>query len=440
MKSKLKKQKGITLVALVITIIVLLILAMVSIKIAMDGGLTKKASEATSQHTIAAQKEAIQTGYAAYQVELAKNSKTATLTIEGNPAIETTTDGWKITFDTNSYKLYQNGNVELLNAGNGQTGTDTDVPTEDLAYLRKELLGEDGTGKQIDEIGVYNGSGGAYIDSIEFYNEQIKSLTKTETNKLLIEYNNSIFKLEISIKQWQTTNLNYVSSKYIQSGREGQKIEYSYDGTEENKKEWTILYDYGDSVEIISPDAIGSLNIGIDDAEAKGNNDFEKAVYSYNNAIDRINNYTASLVTNPNKISVRSVGSDPSNPNNRNTAKYTSEKLASWNCQYGGTYNYTIGKYEGGIPVTINGVMEVGENNCDRDLVRISTLGISSTDTTYWFASRFVNDRTDEIMFGVNNLNLSHAFYGIAFYSRGGIYAGSCTYAVRPIVKISMNS
>ena len=38
MKQKLKNtQKGITLVALVITIIVLLILAMVSIKIVMDG-------------------------------------------------------------------------------------------------------------------------------------------------------------------------------------------------------------------------------------------------------------------------------------------------------------------------------------------------------------------------------------------------------------------
>ena len=38
MKQKLKNtQKGITLVALVITIIVLLILAMVSIKIVLDG-------------------------------------------------------------------------------------------------------------------------------------------------------------------------------------------------------------------------------------------------------------------------------------------------------------------------------------------------------------------------------------------------------------------
>ena len=42
MKEKFKNNKGITLVALVITIIVLLILAMVSIKIAIDGGLITK--------------------------------------------------------------------------------------------------------------------------------------------------------------------------------------------------------------------------------------------------------------------------------------------------------------------------------------------------------------------------------------------------------------
>ena len=41
----MKKQEGITLVALVITIIVLLILAMVSIKIALSGGLIEKTKE-----------------------------------------------------------------------------------------------------------------------------------------------------------------------------------------------------------------------------------------------------------------------------------------------------------------------------------------------------------------------------------------------------------
>ena len=51
MKEKQKNtQRGITLIALVITIIVLLILAMVSIKIALDGGLIEKTKEAVGIH------------------------------------------------------------------------------------------------------------------------------------------------------------------------------------------------------------------------------------------------------------------------------------------------------------------------------------------------------------------------------------------------------
>ena len=51
---KRNTQRGITLVALVITIIVLLILAIVSIRIVMDGGLITRASKATDTHTIEA--------------------------------------------------------------------------------------------------------------------------------------------------------------------------------------------------------------------------------------------------------------------------------------------------------------------------------------------------------------------------------------------------
>lgn len=45
----MKNQKGITLVALVVTIVVLLILAAVSINIAFNGGIFNLASEATKK-------------------------------------------------------------------------------------------------------------------------------------------------------------------------------------------------------------------------------------------------------------------------------------------------------------------------------------------------------------------------------------------------------
>ena len=116
----MKKQKGITLVALVITIIVLLILAMVSIKIVMDGGLIQKAKDATDTHTIGAEKEAIAIGYAAYQIDLAKKGP-ATLQVEGRSSITPAADGgWDIAFKVNSYHLDKNGNITK---GNGSTTT-----------------------------------------------------------------------------------------------------------------------------------------------------------------------------------------------------------------------------------------------------------------------------------------------------------------------------
>ena len=53
----MKAQKGITLVALVITIIVLLILAMVSISIVYNQGLIQKSKEAVETHNEKAKEE-----------------------------------------------------------------------------------------------------------------------------------------------------------------------------------------------------------------------------------------------------------------------------------------------------------------------------------------------------------------------------------------------
>ena len=57
----MKTQKGITLVALVITIAIMLILAGVTISVSLKGGLFSKANEATSQMQIEAEKEELLT-------------------------------------------------------------------------------------------------------------------------------------------------------------------------------------------------------------------------------------------------------------------------------------------------------------------------------------------------------------------------------------------
>lgn len=59
----MKAQKGITLVALVITIIVLLILAMVSISIVANNNIMERANTAGTKHNEAAQNELNELNY-----------------------------------------------------------------------------------------------------------------------------------------------------------------------------------------------------------------------------------------------------------------------------------------------------------------------------------------------------------------------------------------
>ena len=62
-KQKLKQSRGITLVALIITIIVLLILAMVSIRLVMNGGIIDRAEKGTKAYTEAEVQEQIKLAY-----------------------------------------------------------------------------------------------------------------------------------------------------------------------------------------------------------------------------------------------------------------------------------------------------------------------------------------------------------------------------------------
>ena len=408
---KRNTQRGITLVALIITIIVLLILAMVSIKIAIDGGLITKAKDAKDTHTIGTEKETISLAYGTYQIENVKkkNSYTMQKALDDQGATEIATvsgEDWNIKFTKtgNEYKLAKNGTI----TGITDTG-ETNVPTEDLAYLIKELIGENG--KIITEIAEYSGSS-QDVYNINFNNKKIHFITRTAYCSYAIEYNNNMYNLVLTFKNEPTTqSVDYIMTSTGIQEKEGKKVDYSYDGTEANKKEWTVLYDNGDTLEIISPEAIGSLTLGTNDTEAQGNNDFEKAVYSYNHAIDRINNYTASLVTNLNKISVRSVGSNPSNPNSRNTEKYMS-------------------------------IIEEADNNRNQDLLKMYNLGILYPESGYWLASRFVEKEKDVSNMGVCYTCNNNTYNSIVwYYSNSNSSTGySLTRPVRPVVKVNASS
>ena len=436
MKSKLEKQKGITLVALVITIIVLLILAMVSIKIAIDGGLITKAKDATDTHAIGAEEEAITTGYASYQIDLA-NNKPASLRVK-DAKTEPTSEGWKVTFYATT------GNVYTINNKGEITGPTKEEKTEDDIAMEKYVLGDNLQGQamgnlMIDGYGInfkqLNGKDVAFLTNASYITEKY-----TIDIASYLKYNNKVYRIQLDrldgrpdYKAYKTKSV----TKVYDIPENVETIKYSYDGTKENEKDWTVLYkdETAKTAEILSPEAIGTLKLGTEDAKAQGSNYWEKAVYSYNHAIERLNNYTASLVTNPNKISVRSVGSNPSNPNYRNTTKYTSETIKDWNC--------SLGNNTGATKVTVNGILEVGENNYEQDLVRMSALGVVSVGKEYWLASRKA-DTGGAVQLGFYVDSVEFKEYVNGYYllqaSESSATASSGELAVRPVVKLSLNS
>lgn len=413
MKEKLKNTKGITLIALIITIIVLLILAMVSIKLVWDGGIITHAQTATSKYTVEQEKELIGLGYSDYK--MAKiNDSSATLTVEG--AGVNGINPWTIIFNKtgNEYTLAENGKIDGPR-----------IKTEDDLAMEKYVLGEELKGQDLSNICNWIGDNADWSFPNQLNGESVEFLNwapycYTENNEevcdyaIYIKYKNKAYRILGKFEYIEGENgsdgtrkitTKGVNMVYEPKGDEGNTVEYSIDGTEANKKQWTILYDDGTNYEIISPDSLGNLTLGYNDTETTGNNDFEKSVNSYNNAIERINKYASDLVTNPNKLRVRSVGSNPKDPNSRNTDKYTSEKIENWNCHH----SINTGTQ---IPVTINGVGERSDQNFEQDFVRMNFWpGVAGTGEEYWLASRFVLSDSIYLQFFVNEVTSTGSIY-----------------------------
>ncbi len=110
MKKKYKNEKGITLVALVITIIVLLILATISIQSLTNTGLFGKAKEATEKYREAEEKEKIQMEL--YYAQINKNTNGASTNQIGENLYDKNVENgskWHIIVINASKKIYGTG-------------------------------------------------------------------------------------------------------------------------------------------------------------------------------------------------------------------------------------------------------------------------------------------------------------------------------------------
>jgi len=385
---KSAQQKGITLIALVITIIVLLILAGVTISMVLgDEGIIAQAQKAEKTHAEKTIEERAQLAYQDYMI--------AAMTGEKTNIKEDAIEGGRITGDPN-YGWSVIGKHEFMLNTKGEI----EEKTADQDYLERYLLGENKQGinpfTTIDpetNTPIINQNYQCSNTNVQFLNMMPSEYYSDHLEYIVfgyLRYNDKAYRVEMEVNM---TEMSYLTKSvilvYIPSGEEGNTVEYSYDGTEENKKEWTILYDNGDNVEILSPDLTESISLGGGDIEAKGETNLEKAIYSYNNAIKRLNDYATSKITNENKISVRSVGSNPNSPNNDNSKMYSSDTIEEWNADY-------------------NGVGKKGDIRAEQDVVRMSYHnGVIAIGTEYWLASRRVDEYSRFIYFNVRYVNTS---------------------------------
>ena len=126
MKEKIKNKEGITLIALVITIVVLLILAAVSISMLTgENGILTQAQNASTQTEIAEAKEQAQMDILAWQSERLENGQDATLNDETVKTILTGKDYVKELKDTSFISTKGDHEIQysdLYTNGNNQSG------------------------------------------------------------------------------------------------------------------------------------------------------------------------------------------------------------------------------------------------------------------------------------------------------------------------------
>ena len=99
-----------------ITIIVLLILATVSISLVINSGIITKSKSAIDKYGNEEEKEQIQLGYNEYKMKLYLKENNVTLNIAGATVTDNYVNGWTIIFNRSQYvyKLSKDGDIDNL--------------------------------------------------------------------------------------------------------------------------------------------------------------------------------------------------------------------------------------------------------------------------------------------------------------------------------------
>ena len=406
----MKKQNGITLVALVITIIVLLILAMVSIRIVMDGGLTQKAKDATAQHTIGAEKEAITTGYAAYQIELAQKG-TADLKVKGETTVTPKGEDWSVTFTktNNEYELKKDGTITLTKQGNGSTTTVGWKDNGDDTFTKGDV-----TVKLGDIVNYDEGTG--YSTTVE------ASKSGYESNPTYTTENLNWRVLGISAKgELELISDNPTSKELYLEG------ELGYLNAEE------VLNNMCNELYGKGKHATGARSLKVEDVDTLAN--YDKTTYSgygvewqYRYPTQEEADKANGTENSTRYMQYSKNGTDWTNITSSAYQQFKYPGKAVINSSNPGTRAVKHTYYEYPVQNKI-------ANTMSTDIANMITKGTTSSNINQWLSSRCVYCDRDQVAFGVRSLT-DGKVYGSNDLLRSGIGAFPRGQRVRPVVSL----
>ena len=434
MYTKLKKQKGITLIALVVTIIVLLILAGVSIAMLTgNNGILTQGKRAKEETTVGHEKEAVQMAYAGavakklgeevtaedVNEQLSINGENATATEGTNKIIVTFTSGKVYTIDQ-SGKITQKTPAKkgtlayMYEKAEGCTNSDGSCTNAEHLHIGDYVnLANPEEGK-IDISATDSGMDNAGLEGITAQTFEIsKTNNKNQLNwRVLGENENGEIELIAGSPMKSNNTLDSKENPYLYLY--GAK---AYENGEKILGNICELYKTKDKTGYISS------------ARSINQKDIDKIVGL--KSIAEIKNVNLAAYQGNKNIGEEYSFPDhytPSSWLNGKTKTLVSGKVDG----YGYTVNSKMG--EGAPSVTVNDrIFKMLFENTEFNFEKPTTGG-----RRYWLASRSVNSSSDDAGFCLGTAGtdggVSYAGSGIMFDSSGNEYNRG--FAVRPVVSL----
>ena len=429
MYTKFKKQKGITLIALVVTIIVLLILAGVSIAMLTgNNGILTQGKRAKEETTVGHEKEAVQMAYAGAKAkklgeevtaedvneQLTINGENATATEGTNKIIVTFTSGKVYTIDQ-SGKITQKNPAKkgtlayMYEKAEGCTKTDGSCTNAEHLHIGDYVdLANPEEGK-IDIYATDSGMDNAGLEGITAQTFEIsKTNNKNQLNwRVLGENENGEIELIAGSPMKSNNTLGSKENPYLYLY--GAK---AYENGEKILGNICELYKTKDTTGYISS------------ARSVNQKDIDKVVGL--NSIDEINNVN---IATP-------IGTEYNFPDHYTPSSWLNGKTKTLVSGKSEGYAYSVNSkmYESAPSVTVNDrIFKMLFENTEYDFEKPTTGG-----RRYWLASRSVYSYSGSAGFCLGtartNGGVSYAGSSIMFYSNGNEnYNG---FAVRPVVSL----